>query len=296
MVNWPRCIYSSVIKPVPIKELDEFHLRSSGTSYDFELIPENNSYKIILKQGPNSSMKVEISKSYYAKIKDLYEIFQKPVVSQEDQQIFHRRLWCMLKRYNNIFDTECHVYQAALPVSVYKVLHSQFNVTVECFASPLNCYFRNFCSLCPDTDSFFGSSGDFFGLNPVEGSFEANPPFSFGILNAMVNHIESLLKIATTNKKALSFIVFMPECRHPIPFAQLRMEASKFKTKQLIMPAHEHKYRSGLEYLEMNDKEKNVLLNCTHGTLVFFLQSPDGNRKWPPSNAKLDQLITSFSE
>lgn len=49
--------------------------------------------------------------------------------------------------------------QGALPVSVFEVLNRQFGVTFECFASPLNCYFKQFCSAFPDIDSFFGSRG-----------------------------------------------------------------------------------------------------------------------------------------
>ncbi len=49
--------------------------------------------------------------------------------------------------------------QGALPVPVFEALNKQFGVTFECFASPLNCYFKQFCSACPDIDGFFGSRG-----------------------------------------------------------------------------------------------------------------------------------------
>lgn len=49
--------------------------------------------------------------------------------------------------------------QGALPVSVFEALHRQFGVSFECFASPLNCYFKQFCSAFPDTDGVFGSRG-----------------------------------------------------------------------------------------------------------------------------------------
>lgn len=49
--------------------------------------------------------------------------------------------------------------QGALPVSVFETLNRQFGVSFECFASPLNCYFKQFCSAFPDTDGFFGSRG-----------------------------------------------------------------------------------------------------------------------------------------
>ena len=49
--------------------------------------------------------------------------------------------------------------QGSLPVSVFQALKKHFGVTMECFASPLNCYFRQFCSAFADTDGYFGSRG-----------------------------------------------------------------------------------------------------------------------------------------
>ena len=49
--------------------------------------------------------------------------------------------------------------QAALPVPIFECLHRLFGVTFECFASPLNSYFKQYCSAFPDTDSYFGSRG-----------------------------------------------------------------------------------------------------------------------------------------
>ena len=49
--------------------------------------------------------------------------------------------------------------QGGLPVTVLECLHKNFGVTLECFASPLNCYFRQYCSAFPDIDSYFGSRG-----------------------------------------------------------------------------------------------------------------------------------------
>lgn len=160
------------------------------------------------------------------------------------------------------------VLQGALPVSVFECLHTTFGVTMECFASPLNCYFKHYCSAFTDTDSYFGSSGwvclafpvhiiqnliwyllycrpilQFF---PVSGSFEANAPFAEELMEAMVDHFERLLAQST---KPLSFIVFVPEWRDPTPVATLHMENSRFKRKQVLIPAFEHEYRSGLQHV-----------------------------------------------
>ena len=49
--------------------------------------------------------------------------------------------------------------QGALCPALMECLHRVFGVTFECFASPLNCYFRQYCSAFPDTDGYFGSRG-----------------------------------------------------------------------------------------------------------------------------------------
>ena len=69
-----------------------------------------------------------------------------------------------------------YLYQAALPPACFRVLQ-QFGVSMECFASPLNCHFSRFCSAFADTDSAFGSVGSFFEFMPTSGLYEANPPF-----------------------------------------------------------------------------------------------------------------------
>jgi len=67
--------------------------------------------------------------------------------------------------------------QGAIHGELFDCLKLRLGVTMECFASPLNCRFGRYCSAFPDTDGCFGSLGSFFDFWPLEGSFEANPPF-----------------------------------------------------------------------------------------------------------------------
>lgn len=76
---------------------------------------------------------------------------------------FLSRVWCLLRRYAAWVGAgggaDAHLPQCALPVPVLECLHRCFGVTFECFASPLDCYFRQYCSAFADTDSYFGSRG-----------------------------------------------------------------------------------------------------------------------------------------
>lgn len=86
-------------------------------------------------------------------------------------ELFIPRVWCLLKRYNTFLgaypdlrngaspSVEGQLTQASLPVTVFECLNKMFGITFECFASPLNCYFRQYCSAFSDTDSYFGSRG-----------------------------------------------------------------------------------------------------------------------------------------
>lgn len=120
-------------------------------------------------------------------------------------------------------------------------------------------------------------------FSPLSGSFEANPPFCEELMDAMVSHFEVGLllllllrcwggadkpdcqppgvqalmstlcplpqKLLESSPEPLSFIVFIPEWREPPTPVLTRMEQSRFKRHQLVLPAFEHEYRSGSQHI-----------------------------------------------
>uniref|UniRef100_A0A674B8H3 mRNA (2'-O-methyladenosine-N(6)-)-methyltransferase n=1 Tax=Salmo trutta TaxID=8032 RepID=A0A674B8H3_SALTR len=178
--------------------------------------------------------------------------------------------------------------QGALPVPVFEALNKQFGVTFECFASPLNSYFKQFCSAFPDTDGFFGSRGPFLNFIPASGSFEANPPFSEELMDAMVTHFEKLLEESI---EPLSFIIFVPEWRDPLTPALHRMETSAFRRYQMSVPAFEHEYRSGSQHI---CKQGEMYYKAVHGTVVIFLQNAAGFAKWEPTPERIQELLAAY--
>uniref|UniRef100_A0A8C5R6I7 mRNA (2'-O-methyladenosine-N(6)-)-methyltransferase n=1 Tax=Leptobrachium leishanense TaxID=445787 RepID=A0A8C5R6I7_9ANUR len=133
---------------------------------------------------------VGINQSYFSKLFQLYRLSS---TDDPGSDKFLSRVWCLLRRYQVMFGTaqyEGSGLQGALPIQVFQALHKHFGVTSECFASPLNCYFKQYCSAFPDTDGYFGSRGPFLSFFPASGSFEANPPFSEELMDAMVTHFE----------------------------------------------------------------------------------------------------------
>nr|CAD7195866.1 unnamed protein product [Timema douglasi] len=231
---------------------------------------------------------MSINTTHLQKLEQLYRYSS---FDDKKFEYFLPRVWCMLKRYNAFFGgslNEGQGTQGALPVTVFECLNRMFGVTFECFASPLNCYFKQYCSVFPDTDSYFGSRGPFLDFKPVSGSFEANPPFCEELMEAMVNHFERLL---ADSPEPLSFIVFIPEWRDPAPNALLKLEASHFKRKQVVVPAFEHEYRHGFQHL-ISKSELNV--RSAHGTLVVWLQNNSGYQRWGPTEERVEALLEAF--
>lgn len=208
-------------------------------------------------------------------------------------ELFLPRVWCLLKRYSTFLGQVTiqsgHKTQASLPGTVFECLNKHFGVTFECFASPLNCYFRQYCSMFPDTDSYFGSRGTILDLKAVSGSFQAHPPYCEELMDASITHFEHLL---ADSPEPLSFIVFVPDYRDPSPSALIKLEASHFKRKQVIVPAFEHEFRIGIQHIVTNKADLNV--KSAHGTLVVWLQNSAGFSKWTPTEDKVEKLLDAF--
>uniref|UniRef100_A0A0B8RQT2 mRNA (2'-O-methyladenosine-N(6)-)-methyltransferase n=1 Tax=Philothamnus irregularis TaxID=1899461 RepID=A0A0B8RQT2_9SAUR len=230
----------------------------------------------------------KVSRSYFSK---LWLLYRYSCIDDSGFEHFLPRVWCLLRRYQVMFGVGLYEgtgLQGALPVHVFEALYKLFGVSFECFASPLNCYFKQYCSAFPDTDGYFGSRGPCLDFFPISGSFQANPPFCEELMDVMVTHFEKLLEASS---EPLSFIVFIPEWRDPPPTALTRMEQSRFKRQQLVLPAFDHEYRSGSQHL---CKKEEMYYKAVHNTTVLFLQNNAGFSKWEPSQERLHELLTAY--
>ncbi|XP_062835323.1 mRNA (2'-O-methyladenosine-N(6)-)-methyltransferase [Anolis carolinensis] len=231
---------------------------------------------------------VKISRNYFSK---LWLLYRYSCIDDSSFERFLPRVWCLLRRYQMMFGVglfEGTGLQGSLPVHIFEALHKLFGVSFECFASPLNCYFKQYCSAFLDTDGYFGSRGPCLEFFPISGSFEANPPFCEELMDAMVSHFEKLLGASS---EPLSFIVFIPEWRDPPTPALTRMEQSSFKRHQLILPAFDHEYRSGSQHL---CKKEEMYYKAVHNTAILFLQNEAGFAKWEPTPERVQELVAAF--
>uniref|UniRef100_A0A182IIZ6 Uncharacterized protein n=1 Tax=Anopheles atroparvus TaxID=41427 RepID=A0A182IIZ6_ANOAO len=228
-------------------------------------------------------------------LQKLEQLYRYNCFDDKKFDFFIGRAYCMLKRYftflgnnANPNQQEPELTQAALPAVVFECLHVHFSVTFECFASPLNCYFRQYCSAFGDTDSFFGSRGSFLEFKPVSGSFQVNPPYCEELIDASLQHIDRLL---TDSTEPLSFIVFLQEWKDPPLKCLSKIEDSPYKRKQVVVMGMEHEYRHGLQHC-IPKTEANF--KSIVGTMVVWLQNAAGYARWAPTEARVDALLEAF--
>lgn len=87
----------------------------------------------------------------------------------------------------------------------YKKLLKQFGFNFECFASSLNHYYDNYCSMFYDIERYFGSSGSFMCLKITQGMYMCNPPYDNNLLETMYEKV----KQSIVNKNVI-FIASIP--------------------------------------------------------------------------------------
>lgn len=93
--------------------------------------------------------------------------------------------------------------QWSVPSAVYRVLVEDYGVTLEGFASPFNSQLLmidpqrlHYCSLFPDTDTVFGSVGNFFEYDFAGKVAVINPPYVIDIMESVISKCIKTCEIA----------------------------------------------------------------------------------------------------
>lgn len=162
---------------------------------DFEI--DNENVNKILKN-------IKIAKSVYLK---LLNKFIKYKETHEVNYNLDTLVWCLLFRYITLGS---HNHQLAVIPSVMNKLKTNYNLNIELFASGINHYFDNYCSLFYDIEKHFGSCGSFFNFKPIRGLFGFNPPYENNLMENGVNKIISHLDSSELENEPLGFVVTIP--------------------------------------------------------------------------------------
>ena len=205
---------------------------------------------------------------------------------------FRGALFSLLLRYDSLGGDG---FQAALNANAFGVLRRRFGVDFECFASPLNCRYDRFCSAFADVDAPFGSCGSFFdafalppAAPPPEGCYEATPPFVPALVEAMARRMNALLTAADGSRRALGFIVIVPEnAAHALP----ALTESLFLRRTLRAENRRHDYCEGAQH-----KRARLHRAATCDTAVYFLQSAAAAARWPAVDDACAELLVALSD
>ena len=154
--------------------------------------------------------------------------------------------------------------QWAVPPAVMSLLQSHLGCYTELFASPLNCYNKQYYSLFP-LDGVFGSKGNFFHAPDShfqKGAFQINPPFIDHLFTRTGERVLELLEKADINNRELTFIYIMPEWKD-FPAYNIIIE-SRFMQRRIFLRNGQHYY-----YQYSNGS----YIPARFGTHMFFLST-----------------------
>jgi hypothetical protein len=147
-------------------------------------------------------------------------------------------------------------------------------------------------------DWHFGSVGDFTSHLITSGVCEANPPFTPGLIQAMVDRIEFCLSQADRLGKSLTFVVVVPTVPNDVTHAACakRMAAPGFQRMtgsascrlHIILGARQHGYIAGAQHLKTKRYKYSLF-----ETSVILLQS-EAARKQPLPDQLEERIRESF--
>ena len=208
-------------------------------------------------------------------------------MTETDQPLIRMAIYCCLSRYEALRGAG---YQCAVPgIAFDAASRCGLGTTIECFASPLNCRYRKYCSAFPDTERQFGSIGSFFDDNsfdPNEGSFQANPPFVPETMHAMGDKIQRLLD--DPHRGPLSFLVVVPAWGAGSKFCQTLQESIHTRVNALI-PAADHAFYDGAQHTKLAHSADSLLRPSSWDTAVILMQNDAGKKLWKVEEGNLRQ-------
>jgi phosphorylated CTD-interacting factor 1 len=116
-------------------------------------------------------------------------------------------LWIIIFRYQLLGSNN---YQLGILPSVIELMCKDYNLSFECFASSINSTLPGYCSIYHDLEYLFGSKGNFFYIDLIEGVYSFNPPYQKNIMDNGIKKLFYFLENANKNNKNLTFIMTLP--------------------------------------------------------------------------------------
>ena len=112
--------------------------------------------------------------------------------------------------YNRYYNFSSGNNQSSLLPSLKKILKDKLNIKVELFGSPLNTSSSIYGSLFYDIEHLFGSIGNMFNSNILEGYYELNPVFDKCLIDRLLIKCSNELIFSEKNNFKLLFLFILP--------------------------------------------------------------------------------------
>lgn len=184
-------------------------------------------------------------------------------------------------RYNTL--ESCNQQAAVLP-ELYQYFKDNYNVDFELFGSSFNCFYKHYCSLFYDLESYYGSKGNFFNIDIIKGFYVANPPFDATIMkNMALKLVESL----NNSNEDLSVFITIPDWDKP--------EYGGFECLDILRKSEL------IQYIEKIDKNRVVFFDyCENkyknlvGVNFILIQNKYGKKKYPLKKELKNILLKFF--
>jgi hypothetical protein len=259
--------------------------------------------QLTVRRGAETLAVHELLRPYWLKLRTLFQRSRTLTTSlssgelnADDEKQAALRLAALLTRYRaaaGARPNEGSGHHSAVPGEVMDVLHRRLGVTVEGFASPLNCYFDTYCSAFDDVDGFFGSLGSFFDIEWRQGVIEVNPPFVEEVMEPVRVRMLELLEKANCRGDQLSFILVVPDWRVPITPCIAKLEATpkeSFLRRAIRVDKERHCYFDGFQHCLRESYYRPV-----HHTMLYVLQTDGAAAKWPVTDAVVDEVLKMWA-
>lgn len=167
------------------------------------------------------------------------------------------KIFLMIYRYETLNLIAKETMQLSASDEYYLYIQKKFNVSIECFASPINSHLTKYFSAFPDVDKPFGSLGSFFdnGKKYLENkniSGSCDTPYQ---INAIENNVKIIFDVLKKNngKFKNTFIFVLPAWRDANYYNELKN--SIYSKAFIEIPKEIHNYE-----LHKIDKIKNKIV------------------------------------
>jgi len=265
------------IQKCPFQKGDRIHLEDREDGRTQALLLHRKSWK--------KPYCIKINKVHYNKLKTMFEAVHDDsfVTNKKAIHAFHLIVLCLSLRYSSLSGGQLlnHLrgggMQGAIHPHVFQTLRRHFEGRpfIEAFASPLNAYHLQFCSVFPCLDWHFGSIGNFFEQKSFKrGCYEVNPPFSPGLMMKMAKALQKHILKANKNDNSLVFVVIVPSvsdtAEGPKAFAKTSFDLlyELSSGQEILLKSRNHGYVEGSQHLRPTRYKES-----SYDTSVFIIQS-----------------------